>query len=372
MSNGIASCEVVIGRRDIETMCRFVRAIDGLGRLPDYRRHLQALGLPQAARFDPGYDSVMMGYDFHLSDAGPRLIEINNNAGGVFLALQAQYRSADVVDDPVYHRARDKLVRMFSDDYQVFSGDAAARPGLIAIVDERPQEQYNYPEMQLFAEVLEREWSVSAVVADPSDLDLDGNRVVYQGRQVDMIYNRHCDFYLETVEMADIREAYLQHRVCLSPNPWVYGLMGDKRRMMLWADRDMLLGFGMQPDDADFVSEAVPGIQLLADANRDEVWATRKQWVFKPTTLYGSRGVLPGTAMRKKRFEQLDPEQTIIQEFIPPPRTECAGADKPLKTDVRLFAYKDRVLGVAARVYEGQVTNFRGPGSGYARVVIGG
>lgn len=38
-----------------------------------------------------------MGYDFHLGEDGPRLIEINTNAGGAFLnaTLRAQLQCCD-------------------------------------------------------------------------------------------------------------------------------------------------------------------------------------------------------------------------------------------------------------------------------------
>ena len=39
-----------------------------------------------------------------------------------------------------------------------------------------------------------------------------------------------------------------------------------------------------------------------------------------------------------------------------------------MKTDLRLYAYRNRVLGVTARLYHGQVTNLRTPGGGFARV----
>jgi hypothetical protein len=44
--------------------------------------------------------------------------------------------------------------------------------------------------------------------------------------------------------------------------------------------------------------------------------------------------------------------------------------DDPMKTDLRLFAYRDQLLGVTARLYRGQVTNLRTPGGGFAAVKI--
>ena len=40
------------------------------------------------------------------------------------------------------------------------------------------------------------------------------------------------------------------------------------------------------------------------------------------------------------------------------------------KVDVRLYTYKAKPLLVAARIYQGQTTNFRSPGGGFAPVLI--
>jgi hypothetical protein len=41
-----------------------------------------------------------------------------------------------------------------------------------------------------------------------------------------------------------------------------------------------------------------------------------------------------------------------------------------MKTDLRLYVYRDQALGVTARLYHGQVTNLRTPGGGFARVKV--
>jgi hypothetical protein len=45
------------------------------------------------------------------------------------------------------------------------------------------------------------------------------------------------------------------------------------------------------------------------------------------------------------------------------------GVDMARKVDVRLYAYRERTLLVAARLYQGQATNFRTPGGGFAPVL---
>jgi hypothetical protein len=45
------------------------------------------------------------------------------------------------------------------------------------------------------------------------------------------------------------------------------------------------------------------------------------------------------------------------------------GRPERRKTDVWLYTYGGRVLLTAARLYQGQTTNFRTPGGGFAPVV---
>src|SRR3546814_4061372 len=67
-------------------------AVEKISALPAYQQAVLAYA-PQLAREDHGPHGVFMGYDFHLGPQGPRLIEINTNAGGAFLnALMARVR----------------------------------------------------------------------------------------------------------------------------------------------------------------------------------------------------------------------------------------------------------------------------------------
>jgi len=77
--------------------------------------------------------------------------------------------------------------------------------------------------------------------------------------------------------------------------------------------------------------------------------------------------VLLCVKISRKRFDQIPPATTLVQELVPPSLTEVPNFE-PMKTDLRLYAYRDQALGVTARLYRGQVTNMRTPGGGFARV----
>jgi hypothetical protein len=70
-------------------------------------------------------------------------------------------------------------------------------------------------------------------------------------------------------------------------------------------------------------------------------------------------------------FEEIVQADYVAQEFAAPGERmmRVDGVDTARKVDVTLYAYKDRTLLVAARIYQGQATNFRTPGGGFAPVL---
>jgi hypothetical protein len=90
-----------------------------------------------------------MGYDFHLGEAGPKLIEVNTNAGGAFLkALLAGAQRACCTEVeqalPLLADFDAGLVGMFEAEWACQRDATTLRR--IAIVDDDPEGQYLYPE----------------------------------------------------------------------------------------------------------------------------------------------------------------------------------------------------------------------------------
>lgn len=361
-TGSLSPAAVAVPRADLRRMLRLVRLLDRLAVTPAYRAAVAPL-VPEAARFDPGHAAVMMGYDFHLTPAGPRLIEVNTNAGGLLPAWLAGH-----ADSPLPDRLKRRLFATFAAELWAQSQGALAPPCRIAIIDETPAQQFLYPEMQAFAELF-RERGVKAAVVDPGDLAASAQGVFLDGERIDLVYNRHCDFYLDTPELSGLRAAYLAGSVCLTPNPFTYALLADKRRLVQWRDAGLLADCGVTAEEQALLAEVVPACLLLADADRDQLWRDRSGWVFKPVDRFGSRGVLVGEKMTRGRFEQLEPATTLVQRLVSPSTTEVPGFG-PMKTDIRLFAYRNRILGVTARLYRGQVTNLRTEGGGFAAVRV--
>ncbi|MBF0177050.1 MAG: hypothetical protein HQL63_09420 [Magnetococcales bacterium] len=371
-----AATSVQLPRRHLRAMLRFVRAVHALSRQPGYIDRVTR-ELPETARYDPGHASVMMGYDFHLTPDGPRLIEINTNAGGILLAYAAQHPGSPAFHPhpPLETLLRSGPVTRFLDSFAtemgLWQGSAPAKPERMVILDEHPPGQYLYREMCLLAELF-RYWGVETGIVDPGELTMSEQGVFWDGKPVAMVYNRHCDFYLAGSPLAGLATAYRAGRVCLTPNPRTYALLADKRRMILMSDATALASAGVDDPTIRLLTEVVPTTRLLAEVDLEMIWRERKAWVLKPVSASGSKGVLTGEKMSRKRFLEQEPGTTLVQRLVPPSLTPVPGEEKPMKTDLRLFAYQDRILGVAARLYRGQVTNFQMPGSGYGPVRIVG
>lgn len=351
-------------RHDLKQMLALVRLVFRLSQSQAYQQQIFPQ-LPEVCHFDPGHAALMMGYDFHLTADGPRLIEVNTNAGGGYIAWlsEAQAQGHDPID--LSQRIQQRLFASFLREWQDFSAGHSTLQRVV-LLDEDPPEQPLYPEV-----VACRDWlcglGLQAQIADPVQLHADEGGVFLDGQKVDLVYNRHCDFFLEEPALRGLRDAYLAGSVCLSPNPFAYGLLADKRRMILWSDPQALAQLGLSSAEQQLLLQLVPQSRLLAVCDAEQLWGARKQLIFKPVTRFGSRGVLMGKSITRTRFAELDPATTLVQQVVPPSvETDEEGAQ--FKVDLRLFVYRQQLLGVGARLYQGQVTNLRTEGGGFAPV----
>jgi hypothetical protein len=87
----------------LDQMLDTVAAIETVAQVPPYSDAVMAWA-PEISQVDPGPAGALMGYDFHLGEDSPKLIEVNTNAGGAFLnALLARAQSlccAELVQRP--------------------------------------------------------------------------------------------------------------------------------------------------------------------------------------------------------------------------------------------------------------------------------
>lgn len=373
-----AASAAFVSAEHVRRMARLVGAVERVVALPAYREHVLAYA-PEVARHRTAARGVFLGYDFHLGsglgNSGPQLIEINTNAGGAMLnALLARAQRAcceamaGLLPTPASILAfEQRVVDMFREEWRL-----AGREGplaTIAIIDEHPEQQYLYPEFLLFTHLFLRH-GLRAVIAGPGDFEWREGRLWHGERAIDLIYNRLTDFYLEQPASALVREAWLQQAVVLTPDPRAHALYADKRRLAIFSDRAQLQALGVPEPVQQVLLDSVPLTETVDAAHADRLWAARRGLFFKPVAGYGSRAAYRGDKLTRRVWDEILAGDYVAQALVVPGERLIEGQDAPvpLKFDLRAYAYAGDVQWVAARLYQGQTTNFRTPGGGFAPV----
>lgn len=365
-----APLPVYLSEAHVEAIGRVVAVIETAVAQPMYRTAALAWA-PDIAQFDPGSPGGLLGLDFHLSVDGPKLIEINTNPGGILLnALLGQAQRVCMPDRvrailPAV-QAEEDVVGILREEWRLQRGDAPLRT--IAIVDEAPETQYLFPEFLLFVALLRRH-GIDAIICDPRQLQRRDGRIEVSGQAVDLVYNRLTDFALAQPEHELLRSAYLAGEVALSPHPRAHALYADKRNLMLLGDEDFLVRSGCGADIAKVLSGAVPRTMLVTDGNRAGLWTSRRSYFFKPAAGFGSKASYRGDKLTRRVWEDIGAGVYVAQQIVPPGVRHVSASEAPLKADIRCYSYRGQPVLFAARLYQGQTTNFRTPGGGFAPVL---
>jgi glutathione synthase/RimK-type ligase-like ATP-grasp enzyme len=107
-------------------------------------------------------------------------------------------------------------------------------------------------------------------------------------------------------------------------------------------------------------------------ADISEVWQKRKQLFFKPPQSYGGKGAYRGRSISRKVFNRVMSEDTLLQKYVPAPKItfESDETSADWKYDLRAYAYGGEVQMLAARIYQGQITNFNQAYGGYCPIFV--
>ena len=357
---------VPVPAADLARMAELIAAVERVIALPAWRERAEKGGVtegnPRGTGNAPtgaanGVSGVFMGYDFHLTPDGPQLIEINTNAGGGLLAaMQA---------------GRDDIFDAYVDMFRAECGDRELTA--LAIVDEQPESQYLYPEFLAFQQLFARH-GIHAVICDPADLLLCHGTLWHEETQIDLVYNRVTDFALAQDAQVVLREAWLQGAAVVTPNTRHHALYADKRNLVTLTDAGddgQLAAWGVDAATRRVLHVGIPRTELVDAARAADFWARRKQLFFKPAAGFGSKAAYRGDKVTKRVFEEIMAGDYVAQALALPSAVSVAVAGEmtELKADLRNYVYRGAVQLVAARLYQGQTTNFRTPGGGFARVV---
>lgn len=359
-----------------ETIRRSVAALFRIAHSPGYQRRVDA-GAGETARHDAGNFGVFMGYDFHITPAGPRLIEINTNAGG---AIVNGLHTASLLDPQQLDCLCRELLPVDAIEERIaasFRAElAAVRPDWtlhrLAIVDEHPEGQFLRREFELLRDLFRRA-GIEAAIGDTGELRRSEGRLTLAGEPLDLVYLRDTDFQLEAPRSRELRSAWLGGEVVLTPSPREHHLLADKRRLALFSSGSALRAVGVSEEDAALLADIVPETRELGELGRAEAWRERRHWVFKPVASFGSRAVYRGDKLTQRVFDEIFRRgDYVAQRLVAPGETAVVtpSGTFPMKFDVRAYAYRDEILLLGARVYRGQVTNLRTPGGGFSAICV--
>jgi hypothetical protein len=387
-----SSSVAFVSAEHVQRMARLVAAVERVVAMPAYRDHVLAWA-PESARHPCAAPGVFLGYDFHLGNEfgkpGPQLIEINTNAGGGLLnALLARAQKAccddveallpgDLGGDTPEHL----FLEMFRAEWKAFAQKVGAGdtvngvprgdvPTRIAIVDEAPQTQYLYPEFVLFRRLFEQA-GIAAVICDPQELAFRDGALWHGAGRIDLVYNRLTDFALDAPANAALRAAYLADAALVTPHPQAHALYADKRNLVALSDDTLLTSWGVDAETRTTLANKIPRTELVLARNADDLWARRKQLFFKPAAGYGSKAAYRGDKITRRVFDEVLAGSYIAQALVPPSSRTLKVGEAPveLKLDLRNYVYAGHVQLIAARLWQGQTTNFRTPGGGFAPVL---
>ncbi len=357
----------------VQTMASVIEAIETVVGITSYQAWAEQRA-PSIAHIDRGSIGAFTSYDFHLADDVPRLIEVNTNAGGALLALQAA--KAQIVDQtvcgapalPPLDAVEPAWVAMFEHEWRLERGAAPLQT--IAIVDDNPATQHLFVEFRL-AQALFEAHGYRAIICSPETLHHADRALTYDGERIDLVYNRLTDFYLSEPAHATLRQAYLAGDVVLTPAPRHHALRANKHALTFWSSPDQLQRIGLEAPSIELLSTHVPRTVALTEHNAETLWEARKNLFFKPASGFASRGTYDGAKISRNRFKTLISADYVAQERVAPPLRAVQGSHAPhqLKADIRCITYGSRLQHVFARLYRGQTTNLRTPGGGLAAVV---
>ena len=371
--NMLAKVGVYVSEKCLQKQRDIITAIETVIAMPAYQQRVLSYA-PELAHYQPLALGVFFGYDFHLEGVEPKLIEINSNAGGALInALlvrsQRQVSTQLLALDSSSATLEQTFVNMFLDEWQAERGTQLLQT--IAIVDENPASQYMLPEFLLFKKLFEQH-AIQTVICDPNELTYHDGALWHGLQRIDLVYNRLTDFALEATSQHSLLAAYLATTVVLTPHPRAHALYADKRNLVVLSDEAELIKLGVEAKTRALLLAGIAHTAQVKPSDADALWAKRKQLFFKPAKGYGSKAAYRGDKLTKRVFSDILTANYVAQTLVQPSQliVEIDHELVEFKLDLRHYVYKGHSQLISARLYQGQTTNFRTPGGGFAEVNV--
>jgi len=375
--NLLAKSRVFVSEHCLQKQRDIITAIETVIAMPAYQQRVLAYA-PEVAHYQPKAQGVFFGYDFHLEGEEPKLIEINSNAGGALinaLLVRSQQQCCErfnpmlITIEHTGDMFEHTFLNMFLEEWKAERGTEVLKT--IAIVDENPVSQYMLPEFLLFKKLFEQH-AIHTVICDPSELTYHDGALWYDRQRIDLVYNRLTDFALDVLTQHALLAAYLAADVVVTPHPRAHALYADKRNLVILTDETELVALGVEAKTRELLLAGIAHTTEVKTSDADTLWASRKHLFFKPAKGYGSKATYRGDKLTKRVFSEIINSDYVAQTLVQPSqrRVEIDNEFVEFKLDLRHYVYKAHTQLVSARLYQGQTTNFRTSGGGFAVVSV--
>jgi hypothetical protein len=137
------------------------------------------------------------------------------------------------------------------------------------------------------------------------------------------------------------------------------------------SDTDHLSHWGLDESHVNVLHASIPTTVIISPDNADALWRDRRNLFFKPARGYGSKAAYRGDKVTRKVWGEIVGSDYVAQSYAAPGirGVQLDDTRVELKVDVRLYTFAGTILLAAARLYQGQATNMRTPGGGFAPVL---
>jgi hypothetical protein len=227
------------------------------------------------------------------------------------------------------------------------------------------------PEFMLFKRLFEQQ-GIKTVICGPAELVYHDGSLWQNDLCIDLVYNRLTDFGLAAASQKPLLAAYLDAAVVVTPHPRAHALYADKRNLALLTDETVLMDLGVDAQTRKVLLSGIAQTILVLPEAAKTLWAARKQLFFKPAKGYGSKAAYRGDKLTQRVFSEILQGDYVAQKLVQPSERQLEIEHKPVnfKLDLRHYVYKGQTQLLSARLYQGQTTNFRTPGGGFAQVWV--
>ena len=343
------------------------------------------------ARIDPGYarastasrlDAFLLPDSFKFAEynaESPAGLAYSENLAAIFDRLEVMARFRERFEAR-YYELSGAILDALLESYREWGGTAS--PPTVLITDFR--EVPTWSEFEILRDRFIAR-GVPTLVADPRDLTFDGQRLVADGRAIDLVYRRVliADIIARPAECDALMRAYASGRVCVAntlqckiPHKKAFfAVLTDERHASLFSEAERTV-----------IAAHVPWTRVLADVRTTFDGETiellpfirrrRDHFVVKPNDEYGGSGVLLGWEATADDWDAAidrairdTAHAWVVQERIPIRRERFPVVDTPHRVELR-----DMLVDFAPYLFRGRQYGYltRLSSSGLANVTSGG